>query len=61
MRGVMPDYATTDLTLAIAHHLLIFALARLLAFEIGAIRLDMKRDDFVRVGRVDLLPGILAG
>jgi putative membrane protein len=57
----MPDYATTDLTLAIAHHLLIFSLAGILAFEIGVIRLDMKREDLVRVARVDLWYGILAG
>jgi putative membrane protein len=57
----MPDYATTDLTLAIAHNLLIFSLAGILAFEIGVIRLDLKREDLVRVGRVDLWYGILAG
>ena len=57
----MPDYATTDLTLAIAHHLLMFALAGILAFEIGVIRPDMKREVLVRVARVDLWYGILAG
>jgi putative membrane protein len=57
----MPAYVTTDLTLAIAHHLLIFALAGILAFEIGVIRLDMKREDLVRVARIDLSYGILAG
>src|SRR5215467_7689556 len=57
----MPDYTTTDLTLAIAHHLLMFLLAGILAFEVGVIRLDMKREDLVRVARVDLWYGILAG
>jgi putative membrane protein len=54
------NYATTDLHLAIAHHLLIFLLAGILAFEIGAIRLTMTCDDINRVGRVDLWYGILA-
>jgi putative membrane protein len=57
----MPDYATTDLTLAIAHHLLMFSLAGILAFEISAIRLDMKRENLVRVAPVDFWYGILAG
>jgi putative membrane protein len=53
----MADYAATDLTLAIAHHLVIFALAGILAFEIGVIRLGMHGQDIVRV---DLWYGILA-
>jgi len=57
----MFDYATTDLTLAIVHHLLVFLLAGVLAFEIGVIEPSMKREDIVRVGRVDLWYGILAG
>ena len=56
----MPDFATTDLHLAIAHHLLIFALAGVLAFEIGVIRQGMTGKDVSRVGRVDLWYGILA-
>ncbi len=55
------DFATTDLALAIGHHLLIFALAAVLAFEIGAIRQGMSGADAVRVGRVDLWYGIIAG
>jgi predicted ATPase len=35
------NYAAADLHLAIAHHLLIFLLAGILAFEIGVIRLAM--------------------
>ncbi len=55
------DFATTDLALAIGHHLLIFSLAAVLAFEIGAIKKGMSGADAVRVGRVDLWYGILAG
>jgi putative membrane protein len=57
----MPDFATTDLALAIGHHLLIFALAAVLAFEIGAIKQGMSGNDVRRVGRVDIWYGILAG
>jgi putative membrane protein len=55
------DYATTDLILAIVHHLLVFTLAGILAFEIGTIGFTMKRDDILRVGTVDNWYGILAG
>src|SRR5271168_3034493 len=58
---VAMDYATTDLVLAIVHHLLVFVLAGILAFEIGTVRLTMKRDEILRVGRVDIWYGILAG
>ncbi len=56
----MPDFAMTDLHLAIAHHLLIFALAGVLAFEIGVVRRGMSGPDVTRVARVDLWYGILA-
>ena len=56
----MPDFATTDLALAIAHHLLIFGLAAVLAFEIGAIKPPMAREDILRVARVYIWYGILA-
>jgi putative membrane protein len=49
-----------DLELAIAHHLLIFALAGVLAFELGAVGLKLTRDDVERVAKVDLWYGILA-
>jgi putative membrane protein len=55
------DYTTTDLVLAIAHHLLVFMLAGVLAFEIGTISMNMKRDEILRVSRVDIWYGILAG
>ena len=56
----MPDFATTDLAFAIGHHLLIFALAAVLAFEIGAIKPGMTGGDVTRVGKVDIWYGILA-
>ena len=55
------DFATTDLVLAIAHHLLVFMLAGILAFEIGIVTLTMKRADILSLGRVDNWYGILAG
>jgi putative membrane protein len=54
-------YATKDLVLAIVHHLLVFTLAGILAFEIGTVTLTIKRDEILRVGRVDNWYGILAG
>ena len=54
-------YATNDLVLAIVHHLLVFTLAGILAIEIGTVSLTMKRDEILRVGRVDNWYGILAG
>jgi putative membrane protein len=56
----MFSFATTDLSLAIAHHLLIFMLAGILAFEVGVIRLNLRREDILRVARVDIWYGILA-
>jgi hypothetical protein len=40
---------------------LVFTLAGILAFEIGTVGLTMKRDEILRVGRVDNWYGILAG
>jgi putative membrane protein len=54
------DFAATDLAFAIGHHLLIFALAAVLAFEVGAIKQGMTGIDARRVGRVDAWYGILA-
>jgi putative membrane protein len=53
--------AATDLHLAIAHHLLFLSLAGVLAFEIGMVRSSMDRKDILRVARVDIWYGILAG
>jgi putative membrane protein len=59
-KDISMDYATTDLVLAIVHHLLVFMLAGVLAFEIGTVSLTMKRDEILGVGRVDNWYGILA-
>lgn len=56
----MPDFATTDLLFAIGHHLLIFALAGVIAYEFAVVRPSMTAADIVRVGAVDLWYGILA-
>jgi putative membrane protein len=42
------------------HHLLVFLLAGVLAFEVGVIRPGMRREDVLRVSRVDNWYGILA-
>jgi putative membrane protein len=55
------DYATNDLVLAIVHHLLVFTLIGVLAFEIGTVRLTITHDEILRVGRIDNWYGILAG
>jgi putative membrane protein len=56
----MFDFATKDLSLAVVHHLLIFLLAGVLAFEVGVIRPSVKGEDVLRVARVDNWYGILA-
>jgi putative membrane protein len=56
----MFDFATRDLSLAIVHHLLVFLLAGVLAFEVGVIRPSMKGEDILRVSWVDNWYGILA-
>jgi putative membrane protein len=57
----MPDFATTDLLFAIAHHVLVFALAGIIAYELAVVRQPMTAADITRVGAVDLWYGILAG
>src|SRR5215468_7083464 len=57
----MTASATTDLHLAIAHHLLFLWLAGVLAFEIGAVRSNMDREDILRVSRIDVWYGVIAG
>jgi putative membrane protein len=49
-----------DLALAIAHHLLVFSLAGILAFEIGVVRPSMGSEDVVRIARADRWYGALA-
>ncbi len=55
------DFAITDLLFAIGHHLLIFALAGIIAYEFAVVRPSMTAADIVRVGAVDVWYGILAG
>jgi putative membrane protein len=50
----------TDLALAIAHHLLVFGLAAVIAFEIAVIRVEVTGRDVARIARVDMWYGILA-
>ncbi|HEY2034799.1 MAG TPA: DUF2214 family protein [Rhizomicrobium sp.] len=56
----MPDFATTDLAFAIGHHLLIFALAGVIAFEVGVVKPSISAADIVRVAKADAWYGILA-
>jgi putative membrane protein len=55
------DFATTDLLFAIGHHVLVFALAGIIAYEFAVVRSTMTAADIRRVGAVDLWYGILAG
>ena len=55
------DFATTDLLFAIGHHVLIFALAGVIAFEIGAAGYNLTANDIRRLGKVDVWYGVLAG
>ncbi|MFT3729675.1 MAG: DUF2214 family protein [Terricaulis sp.] len=54
------DFATRDIVLAIAHHILVFAIMGILAFELGAVRVGMTQKEIARVARVDLHYGALA-
>ena len=56
----MLDFATRDLILAALHHLLIFALAGVIAFEIGVVKNGLTAADIRRLGKVDIWYGILA-
>jgi putative membrane protein len=57
----MFDFATGDLVLAILHHVLVFALAGVIAFEVGVVRPGLAAADLRRLGKVDMWYGILAG
>jgi putative membrane protein len=50
----------TDLHLAIAHHLLIFALFGILVSELVMVRQSMTGDDISRIASIDLWYGIVA-
>jgi putative membrane protein len=56
----MPDYLTLDLTLAILHHLMVFALAGIIAYELAAVRIGIDGAAIARIARVDALYGLLA-
>ncbi len=51
----------TDLLLAIAHHVLIFALAGVLVAEMMLVRPQMSTADALKVARIDVVFGVLAG
>jgi putative membrane protein len=50
-----------DLSLAIGHHLLVFALFGILAAELVIVRPSLDRAALARVGGIDLWYGIVAG
>ena len=51
----------TDLILAIAHHLLIFGLAAILAAELAMVRPGLSGAGLKRLGIIDLHYGLIAG
>ncbi|MGZ6018708.1 MAG: DUF2214 family protein [Phenylobacterium sp.] len=50
-----------DLTLAIAHHILVFSLFGVLFGELVLVRSGVTVETVGRVGRIDLMYGVLAG
>lgn len=50
----------TDLALAIAHHILVFSLAGLLATEYALVRTDITRSGLARLARVDSFYGAVS-
>jgi putative membrane protein len=54
------DFATKDLLFAIGHHVLVFALAGVIAFEVGVARAGLNANDIRRLGAADRWYGILA-
>jgi putative membrane protein len=58
--GFPMDFAATDLAFAIGHHVLIFALAAVIAFEVGVVKPGLTASDIARVGKADAWYGILA-
>ncbi len=50
-----------DLSLAIAHHLLVFSLFGIVFAEFFALRPGLGRDALARLARLDLIYGIVAG
>ncbi|MBS3648958.1 DUF2214 family protein [Pseudaminobacter sp. 19-2017] len=54
------DGAIVDLLLAIAHHILVFAIAALLAAELALARPGLAKADLPALGRVDAVYGACA-
>jgi len=52
---------TTDLALAVLHHILVFAIAGLLFAELVLVRPGLTATAAVRIGRFDSLFGLAAG
>jgi putative membrane protein len=50
-----------DLTLAVAHHVLVFALAGILASELALVVRGMSAADLRRLTQIDVLYGAIAG
>ncbi|MEJ0038977.1 MAG: DUF2214 family protein [Gammaproteobacteria bacterium] len=50
----------TDLLFAAGHHVLVFAIVGVLAFELGAVRPGLTGSEAVRIARADMGYGILA-
>ena len=51
---------TTDLILAILHHLLVFALAAIIGAELVLVRPGLKQDTLSLIARIDGFYGVLA-
>jgi putative membrane protein len=51
---------TADISLAIAHHVLVFSLAGVIAFELASVRRGMDAKALRRLGIADMHYGILA-
>jgi putative membrane protein len=58
-RGAPMIYPPAGLFLGIAYHLLIFALAGILAFKIASVRPNLAARDIERLARLDVWYGIL--
>ena len=50
-----------DLWLAIGHHILVFSLFGVLFAEIVLVRIGIDQAALARVGRIDIMAGVLAG
>jgi putative membrane protein len=55
------DFAVRDLVFAVIHHLLVFSFTAILACEVALIRQALKPADILKVARIDIFYGLLAG